>query len=54
MSNITIVFTDNGDGSTTVTSTAGAPNQTVTTKSVTQATNIALGWIRNAMPLLLQ
>ena len=38
MSNITIVFTDNGDGTTTVTSAAGAPNQTVTTKSVTQVT----------------
>ena len=54
MSNITIVFTDNGDGSVTATSTAGAPFQTVTTKSVTQVTNVALGWIRNAMPTLLQ
>jgi hypothetical protein len=52
MASITIVFSDNGDGSVTITS-ASVPFQVPTTKSVTQASDIAMGWIKQSIPALL-
>ena len=54
MSSITIVFTDNSDGTVSATSTAGAPFTKVTTQSASHVTDVAMGWIKQAIPALLQ
>ena len=51
MASVTIVFTDNIDGTVTV-SSAQAPFQKVVTYSSTQATDVAQGWIKQAIPSL--
>jgi hydroxymethylpyrimidine/phosphomethylpyrimidine kinase len=50
MASITVVFTDNGDGTATVTS-AGVAAQTVTTKSLYQALDVAKGWVQQSILL---
>jgi hypothetical protein len=53
MANVTILVTDNGDGTATVTSAATAPAQTVTTKSLTQLKDVMKGRVGTAIPGLL-
>jgi hypothetical protein len=51
MATITIVFTDNSDGTATVTSTF-ATAQTVTSDSVGKLIDVAKGWVQQSIPLL--
>jgi hypothetical protein len=51
MASITIVFTDNSDGTATVTSSS-VTAQTVTADSMGKLIAVARGWIGNAIPLL--
>jgi hypothetical protein len=50
VASITITFTDNGDGSATVTS-AFAPAQTVTSDALTKLIDVARGWVGQSMTL---
>jgi hydroxymethylpyrimidine/phosphomethylpyrimidine kinase len=51
MASITLVFTDNGDGTATVTSSSVAA-QTATGDSLQKLIAVARGWVGNAIPLL--
>jgi hypothetical protein len=51
MASITVVFTDNSDGTATVTSTF-ATAQTVTSDSVGKLLDVAKGWVQQSIPLL--
>ena len=48
MSSITLVFTDNGDGTATVTSSA-VPAQTVTSDSLGKLMFVARQWVGNSV-----
>ena len=48
MASITIVFTDNGDGTVTLTSSA-VPAQTVTADSLQKLFTVARGWVGNSV-----
>jgi hypothetical protein len=51
MATITVVFTDNSDGTATVTSTF-ATSQTYKTDSVQALMDVAKGWVVQSIPLL--
>ena len=54
MATITITYVDNGDGSVSITNPGptGSAAEKVTTKSLTEACNVARGWIQQSMPLV--
>jgi hypothetical protein len=51
MASITIVYTANGDGTVTATS-SGVAAQTVTADSLQKLVAMTRGWVGNSIPLL--
>jgi hypothetical protein len=54
MASLAITFTDNGDGTATISTASGggSAGQTVTTQSLGRLMNIAKGWVGQSIPLL--
>ena len=55
MASITVTYTDNGDGTVTITTPGptGSAAVSATTKSMIGACDIAKGWVQQSMPLVL-
>jgi hypothetical protein len=54
MASITITYTDNGDGTATVSTTAGggSAGETFTTKSLAALMDVSRGWVQQSIPTL--